>query len=537
MTATRTPHRRCHLFHNILGFVVLAMFTALDSPWCRADDWPSLGRDATRNPVSLEKNPPRQWDDKSGKHIKWSAELGLGAYGTTPVVAGGLVWVGANSWTGDNDDPKTNAALLRCFRESDGELLYEYVSPRLPGERRTFWQGLSCSPLVEGDLLWFVTNRQETVCLDIGPLRKNGAAPRVVWKVDMIEKLGVHPRALLMGPNRLCSIGPSYQGRIYVTTSNAVNDAQTRVPASDAPSLVCFDNATGKILWTDNSPGENILVSGFSSPLVAEIAGRGQVIAAQGDGWIRSFDPLTGKLIWKFDVNPKLSRYAYGRGARNYFLAPPVLYKNRIYIASGAGAEEGEGPGRLVCIDPTKQGEVSSELAVDPEGKAVPPRRTYAVDPKNGEKVVPNPNSALVWEFGGKIGQDYDKHKFEDQMHRSMASVAVHDGLVVVPSFTGLVHCLDAETGRQHWVCDLLASIWASPLIVDDKIFIADEDGIVSIFHFSKDPAQAMKQKDGESVARAAIEMDNGIYTSPIYANSTLYITTRSRLYAIAKER
>ena len=49
-----------------------------------ADDWPMLGRSASRNPVSLEKNPPLwwhapYWEDVGtlpSKNIRWQAKLG-----------------------------------------------------------------------------------------------------------------------------------------------------------------------------------------------------------------------------------------------------------------------------------------------------------------------------------------------------------------------------------------------------------------------------------------------------------------------------
>ena len=56
-----------------------------------------------------------------------------------------------------------------------------------------------------------------------------------------------------------------------------------------------MDKRTGQVLWTDNSPGANVLHGQFASPLVAEIAGRAQVIVPQGDGWVRSYDALTGE--------------------------------------------------------------------------------------------------------------------------------------------------------------------------------------------------------------------------------------------------
>src|SRR3979490_2803707 len=69
----------------------------------RAEDWPMLGRDKTRNPVSPEKNAPTEWDIKTGKNIKWKAQLGSITV-SEPILAGGLIWIGTN-----NDSPRDSS--------------------------------------------------------------------------------------------------------------------------------------------------------------------------------------------------------------------------------------------------------------------------------------------------------------------------------------------------------------------------------------------------------------------------------------------
>ena len=77
-----------------------------------------------------------------------------------------------------------------------------------------------------------------------------------------------------------------------------------------------LDRNTGKVLWTDGSPGLNILHGQWSSPTYFEIDGKAQVVFGGGDGWIYSFDPKgaggKAKLLWKFDANPKTSLYVLG---------------------------------------------------------------------------------------------------------------------------------------------------------------------------------------------------------------------------------
>jgi outer membrane protein assembly factor BamB len=521
---------------KLLG-LSLGFATALLQAGLNAADWPMLGRDQTRNAVSPEKNAPLDWhvgqfDDttqkwrpETARNIKWAAGLGTATF-SAPVVSGGLVWIGTNNGNYDQ-----SASVLKCFREADGKLLYEYVSPSLPERiNDNGWGGIGCSPLVAGDRVWFTTNRCETVCLDIAPLKRGEGKPRLVWKVDMIKDLGVFPRAMFMGPARTCSIA-AYGDYIYVVTGNGNGpEYHSLAAAPEAPSLVCFDKDSGKVVWKDNSPGKDILSGQWSSPLVMEIAGAAQVIAPQGDGWLRSFDALTGKLLWKFDMNLKLSEWKLGgRGNRNTLLATPVFYENRIYLATGNGLEEGDGPGRLCCIDPTKRGDISSELAVGAAGKPLPHRRVQAVNDNVGEKAIANPNSGLIWEFTTR-GKE-----FEDQMHRTVANVVVHNGLVIAVDYSGFVHCLDAKSGKKHWTYDALSMIVASPLIVDDKVYVANEDGDVAILRLSADPNVAMRRVKGENKPLAEINTGgSSIYSSPVFANGVLYVATRNRLFAIA---
>lgn len=138
--------------------------------------------------------------------------------------------------------------------------------------------------------------------------------------------------------------------------------------------------------------------------------------------------------------------------------------------------EQGKGKGRLVCIDPTKRGEISAELAVDADGKLLPRRRTQAGNAQAGEMAIPYPNSGMIWSFesAGK--------GFENGMHRTINSVAVAKGLVIATDHSGILHCLDASSGRRQWFYDTLSTIWTSPLIVDQKAYVADENGEIAIF-------------------------------------------------------
>ena len=107
-------------------------------------------------------------------------------------------------------------------------------------------------------------------------------------------------------------------------------------------------------------------------------------------------------------------------------------------------------------------------------------------------------------------------------MHRTCGTVAIQDGLLFVADFSGLFHCLDLKTGKPHWTHDMLAASWGSPLVVDGKVYIGDEDGDITVFTLGK-----------EKEILAEINMGNSVYSTPIVAGDTLYIANKSHLFAI----
>lgn len=525
-------------------------------------DWSQLGGSPSRNNTPDGKNIPTEWDIQTGKNIKWSAALGSQTYGNI-VVANGKIYVGTNNGAGylKRYPPKVDLGVLLCFRETDGEFLWQHSTEKHPAGRVHDWpqQGICSAPVAEGDRLWFVTNRGEVVCLDAEGFRdgendgpyvtenpeKPGVAweeeleADVVWKFDMMTELGVRQ-------HNMATCAPTIWGDVlFVCTSNGVDETHVKIPAPDAPSFMAMDKHTGKVLWTDNSPGKNILHGQWSCPTVAVIGGVPQVIFPGGDGWLYSFRAdrwHKGKpeWLWKFDGNPKDSVYRIGgRSSRLGIIAVPVIHDGLVYLAMGEDPEHGEGQGHLWCIKPgNKRGDVSPDLVVDENGEIVPHRRIQAASSIN-EKVIPNPRSAVVWHYANHDRNQNGKIDFEEIMHRTLGSPTIKNDLLFITDFSGLVHCLNAKTGKPHWSCDLLDACWSTPLIVGDHVFVGDESGDIAIFSLSDDPNLSVKNaKENNSGAvhepLHEINMDMGIYTMPVVANNVLYIANKNELFAIS---
>ena len=445
-------------------------------------DWPMWGGTPDRNMVSGEKGLVSAWDVATKKNVKWVATLGSQAYGN-PVVAGGMVFVGTNNEGLRDPKQPGDRGVLMAFRALDGEFLWQMTSQKLAAGRANDWpyQGVASSPLVEGDRLYYVNNRAELIALDIQGFRdKENDGPvtdekltgekdaDVLWRFDMIAEVGSFP-------HNLSNASPvSFGDLVFVSTSNGQDESHVNIPSPRAPAIIAVNKKTGKLAWADNSVGDRILHGQWASPTVGRIGGVDQVIMGQGDGWIRGYEAVTGKKLWEFDTNPKDSVWPK---TRNELISTAVVYDGLVYVANGQDPEHGEGVGHLYAIDASKRGDITQ--------------------------------TGRVWQY--------------DKIRRSISTAAIQDGIVYYPDFSGFLHALDAKTGQELWIHDMLAAVWGSPLVADGRIYLGDEDGDVVILQPGR-----VKKVLGE------MAMGSSVYSTPVPADGVLYISNRSHLYALA---
>jgi len=470
----------------ILAVTLVASCVVYAAASATADDWVMWGGDPQRNMVNtVEKGIPSSWNVETGENVKWTARLGSQTYGN-PVVARGKVLVGTNNHGGWREGVTGDKGVILCFSEKDGKLLWQMTHDKLPAGRVHDWprQGICSSPAVDGDRFYYVSNRCELVCADLegfldgendGPCTEEKLTEKsdgdVVWKLDMMRELGVFP-------HNLATSSPVYDDeRVYVVTSNGVDEGHVVLPMPAAPSFLAVDKQTGKVVWERGDPGEDVLHGQWSSPALGVMGGTHQVIYPGGDGRLYSFEPATGKPLWSFQCNPADSVWRLGgHGTRNNIIATPVIHGDRVYVSVGQDPEHGEGPGHLYAIDGTRRGDIT-------EGGA-------------------------VWH--------------NDKVDRSMSTVAVDEGMVYFCDLTGIFRAIDAESGKTLWTHDMFAAVWSSPYVVDGKVFLGDEDGEMVVFAAGR-----------EKKVLSEITLDSSVYTTPVAANGVLYVTSRSRLYAI----
>jgi len=436
-------------------------------------DWHMWGGTPQRNMINtVEKNIPDTWDVATGQNIKWVAQLGSQSFGN-PVIAGGKIFVGTNNEALRQPKIKGDKGVVMCFREADGKFLWQIAHDKLASGRVNDWpmQGICSTCNVDGNRVYYVSNRCELVCADVDGANDGTASGKILWKLDMMKELGVFP-------HNMSASSPNIDGGlVYVVTSNGVDESHIVIPSPDAPSFIAVNKATGELVRDWVGPGDKILHGQWSSPAIGVIGGVKQVVFPGGDGRLYAYEAETGKDLWSFQCNPDGTVYKLGgRGTRNELIATPVIYHDRVYIAMGQDPEHGEGPGHMYAIDATKRGDISK--------------------------------TGAVWR--------------NDAVNRGLATVSIADNILYHCDLSGNFRAIDPDSGRVLWRHDMGSAVWSSPYYVDGKVLMGDEDGHVVVFAAGK-----------EKKVLSTMDMGGSIYTTPVAANGVLYISTREKLYAI----
>jgi outer membrane protein assembly factor BamB len=489
-----------------------------------AADQPQWGQAWSRNMVSDERGLPDSFDPQTGRNLKWAAELGTETH-STPVVAGGRVYIGTNNGHPRDPAQQGDRGVLMCFDEPTGRFLWQLVVPKRTEDIYYDWpqSGIASPVTVEGDRVYLVNNRGEVLCLDSRPLARKSEGrnqntetnqppslleAHVIWRFDLTTGAGIwshdaaHSSILIDG------------GYLYLNTGTGVDNTHRRIRAPDAPSLVVLDKHTGRLVAReDEHIAPNIFHSTWSAPSLATVNGRPLVFFAAGNGFVYAFEALPNgvmeswsngvvtqstssqysntpplqhsvslRKVWQFDFDPgapktNVHRYNSNRheGPSNFY-GMPVFDHNRLYVAGGGDIWWGKNEAWLKCLDATRTGDITT----------------------NG----------LVWSY------PLQKHV--------LSTPAIYNGLVFIADCGRTFHCVDAKTGKPCWTHEIKGEAWASPLVADGKVFLGTRSGTFYVFAASK-----------EKAVLGTIDLGHPISSTATAANGVLYIATMTRLYAV----
>lgn len=510
--------------HSVLPLLRSFLFAAAGvlQPWfsALAADQPQFGQAWSRNMVSPERGLPESFDPVTRRNVKWSAKLGTESH-STPVIAGGRVYIGTNN--GDPRDARHQGdrGVLFCLDERDGRLLWQLVVPKREEDIYHDWpkSGISSPATVEGDRVYLVDNRGVVLCLDAhglangndGPFRDEGAylTPRgtnappapvqpgpldadILWQFNLTTEAGIwshdaaHSSILIHGDH------------LYLNTGTGVDNTHKKIRTPDAPSLVVLDKRTGR--WLARDPDRiapDIFHCTWASPSLGRLDGRDVLVFAAGNGIVYGFEPLAPspvvarapvevRKLWQIDFDPGAPKTNVHRWNSNRRESPsniygmPVLHDGRLYVAGGGDWFWGKNEAWLRCYEPRGTGDVSAR--------------------------------ALRWSY--PLGR------------HTMATPAVHDGLVYATDAQRMVHCVDAATGAPVWTHELKGELWASAFVADGKVYVGTRRGDFWVFAAGR-----------EKRVLGTIELGAPLSATAVAANGVLYVSTMKQLIAVAVPR
>lgn len=584
-------------------FSTLTAAALLAGGFAIAADWPQWGGDNSKNMVAPNAGSlPATWEagkrDDEGKvildttkNVKWTAKLGSQSYGN-PTIADGRIYVGTNNDAPRDPRFKGDHSLIYCLDEKTGDLVWQFTAPKIGSGKVGDWEylGICSSPTVDGDRVYFVTNRFEIICVDAkgladgndGPFKDEGKylaglnTPKppmkvtdkdadIIWRFDMRDELGVFVHNVTS--SSVLVVGDY----LYASTSNGVDWGHTNIPNPRSPSLVCLNKKTGELAAEEISGmGNRILHGGWSSPAYGEVDGQGYVFFggpggflycfeaepkkdAEGFGYLKEVFRVDGnEPVYRWDKDGKAKRYVRPDGPSE-FIATPVFHDGDVFIGIGQDPEHGEGVGNFMRVDVKAAVAAGSQQSVSIDDLALQPEynKPHPLD-------VTEKPGVVLWKYGLEMKED----RISSKINRTISTASIADGLVYVGDYAGAVHCIDAKTGEMVWKYDTLSHIWGSTLVADGKVYIGNEDGYVTVFMIDgmaalvKEHSRGLKIKnnitslgvtdaggaehkiEGERMKALVheIEMPGSVFSSPVAANGVLYIMTGSNLYAVAKE-
>ena len=249
------------------------------------------------------------------------------------------------------------------------------------------------------------------------------------------------------------------------------------IERSEKPYVLALSKKTGETVWKTDGLG----VTSWSSPRLVPV-GKTYHLVLSGVGRIAGLDPSTGRKLWEFDGI-----------SGNSTPTPVPLSDGRFLIGATVGRSESGG------------------------GKAADSNGVIQISgsPADGFK------ADYVWRAQSATS--------------SFGSPIAHNGLAWFVNREGILYCLDVRTGEEKYARRTASSIWSTPLVIGNRLYLFGKDGTTTVLNASADfdvqaenslwsaePADDQSESFGRPVLYAAAAAD-----------STLILRRGDRLFAI----
>ena len=399
-----------------------------------SDDWPQFrgpGGQGHGGGTGL----PVRWSET--ENVAWKAAV-EGVGWSSPVVLGEKIWMTtalATLATAEESErflerlgmPVPHVEVARritlkavCLDRSTGRLLetltlFDVDEPLQICSVNSY---ASPTPVGEPGRLYCDFGAMGTACVDT-------ATGKVLWKRRLVVE---H------------QVGPGSSPILHENLLVLVRDG------CDLQYVTALDKTTGETVWkTDRPPIDATQVyfrKSFSTPLVVGTAGGEQMIVPAAQ-WIVSYDPNSGKPIWRVDTGGTFSN-----------VSRPVFGHGLAFVSTAFGGSY------LLAIRVDGRGDVT--------------------------------DTHVAWQT-------------RKQVPKISSPLLVGDDLYII-SDKGVATCLDALSGTVHWTERILGKCSASPVFADGRIYFFAEDGKTAVVRPGRQFTPLAENKlDGRVMASVAI--------------------------------
>lgn len=190
----------------------------------------------------------------------------------------------------------------------------------------------------------------------------------------------------------------------------------------EGPSfLLCLNKGTGETLWKSDRKSR----TSWSSPGLLKVGDR-EMIVCSSTGSVDGYDPATGEALWSFnDVGGNTSN-------------TPLAFADGCFLVGASAGREAEAGGGK-----------KSNLAI----------QVQHVD----GKLTPS----VLWA--------------SEAASSSFGSPIVYADNAYFVSRTGVLYCLDAQTGQERYTQRLKEPCWATPVGIGDRIYLFGKSGHTTV--------------------------------------------------------
>ncbi|MDG2390144.1 MAG: PQQ-binding-like beta-propeller repeat protein [Planctomycetaceae bacterium] len=372
--------------------------------------------------------------------------------------------------------------------------------------------------VTENDWPWWRGTSQTGVVTDQEIPTEWGPETNVVWKTE-IPGHG-HASPTIVGDH------------IFLATADEKAETQ---------SVLAYDRETGKSLWMKQLHSGGLTgkegmhqKSSHASSTIASDGERVFAIFLNNDQLHATALDFKGEIVWQETIGAFSPKFGYAPS--------PILYESLVIFAAdnwGGGylSAHNRLTGELVWrIKRPATSTYSTPVIVERDHQDLIVisgcEKVAAFNPLTGEEIWTTNGTAeatvgtTIWEgnkiiasggYPGKnticINAETGAEIWHVKDHVYVPSLAVKDGYVYTVDDDGIAFCWSVEDGKEQWKKRIGGNFSSSPVIVDDKVMITNEEGTTVVFEANPAAFKLISKNTlGEEAFASPVVIGNHIY-------------------------